>query len=587
MLAHDHTHAVDQRSLAGLVRARAAADPRRTAFRYKGHGVWHDTSWAECEARMSAIASGLRAHGLEPGDCVVVSASASPAWVVGLLGAHAAGAVPLTIYQGFAVEDLAAIFEDQAPKATIAEAAWLEMLIEDGVALPELIVLTDQHRPADWPRDDAMMLADVEARGRREPRAAEDSSVEAAAVLVCTAGTKSRPKVVAHSTRSLLASARAVADLGPGLRPVGAQDTVVVEMPTGHLGALLTAIILPLTCGVIAHLPDGRAADAMREVHPSVSINLATAWERTAARVQVLARSRRGLKGAAFRLAQRLRRPASGPEPPSLGLAGALANFAYAVVFLPLLAKLGLEQLRVAYVVGPTAPEELSIWRVWGVKLTHAYGLAEAGPVVGRAVAGAVKPADGMELTAGPDGSLRVRGESVCLGYRSQGRVRPANGTGGWLETGDTCDTGDAGVRVLGPREDLVAIAGAAVSLNLVDAALRYSPYIRSAITTVSDDGSLEAVLDLDFGSLARWATASGISYRTPGALLESDAVSRLLQTELEQANDRLRRRGLPPVRTLAVAPERLRTGVELTPVGSSRQRPVGDTAERETTNAL
>src|ERR1700737_3320815 len=170
MLARGQTDAAEERSLAGLVRARAAAEPRRTAFRYKGHGVWHDISWADCEARMSAIASGLRAHGLEPGDCVVVAASASPAWLLGLLGAHAAAAVPLTVYQGFAVEDLAAIFEDQAPKATIAEAGWLGMLIENGVALPGLIVLTDQHRPAVWPRNDAVTLTDVEARGRREPR---------------------------------------------------------------------------------------------------------------------------------------------------------------------------------------------------------------------------------------------------------------------------------------------------------------------------------------------------------------------------------------------------------------------------------
>src|ERR1700736_632033 len=107
MLARDQTDAADERSLAGLVRARAAAEPRRTAFRYKGHGTWHDLSWTECEGRMSSIASGLRDYGLEPGDCVVVAASASPAWLLGVLGAHASGAVPLTVYQGFAIEDLA------------------------------------------------------------------------------------------------------------------------------------------------------------------------------------------------------------------------------------------------------------------------------------------------------------------------------------------------------------------------------------------------------------------------------------------------------------------------------------------------
>lgn len=568
--ASPSTAVAPDRSFAELVRARAREQPDQVAFRYKMRGVWHDVSWEACAKRMTAVAAGLAELGVKPGDCVAVAAPASPAWLFAILGVHAAGALPLSVYQGLPPGDLAAVFADQKVTAAIAELGWLEMLVDNTISLPGVVVLTDSQRPAEWVGGAVVMLADLEDKGGVGSSPGADAATPA--FLFATAGTGGSVKVVAHSARSLVAAARAVAEPDSRLQPLGRQDTTVVELPTGHVGALLAAIVLPATHGVVSHLPEVKAADAVREVHPTLSINLAGAWERTAARVQVAASGTRGLKGFLFRLAQRVRRSefdrgAKQALPSSL-----LAHLAYLAIFFPLLSKLGLERLRAAYVVGVTSPDELSLWRAWGVKLTQAYGLAEAGPIVARASGTSLTPAAGLEIKLGRGGALLVRGDAVCTGYRRQGKVHPAVDDDGWLDTGDLGAEAGEGIRVFGERADIVDEPGGRIPLSLIDAVLRYSPYVRVAITAPAGrGGGLEARVVADLGSIARWATAHGVSYRSPAALAESDGVTQLFKEELVEANRRLERRSLRPIESIAVATAPLEAGV-VTPTGSVRR---------------
>jgi long-chain acyl-CoA synthetase len=558
-------------SFAGLVQARALEQPSRVAFRYKSRGIWHDVSWADCAGRMSAVAAGLARSGVRPGDCVAVAAPASPAWLFAVLGVHAAGAQPLSVYQGLPPDDLAAVFAGQHLKAAIAEIGWLEMLVERSIPLPETVVLTDSQRPAAWSGGPVVMLSDFD-QPSEAGSIAPGLEASSPAFLFATAGTGGAVRVVAHSTDSLLAAARAIAEPLPGRPPLAAGDTTVVELPTGHVGALLAAIVLPQAHGLIAHLPETKAADAVRDVHPTLSLNLAGAWERMAARVQVAAAGTGGVKGFVFRLAQRTRRPDFGQAGVERSPTGLLTHLAYAAVFFPLLSKLGVERLKAAYVVGVTSPDELSLWRAWGVDLVQAYGLTEAGPVVARLVGTTLVAAAGSDLKLGPAGDVLVRGASVCAGYRSEGRVQAARRQDGWLETGDVGVEHEGGIRVLGARHDIHQSPAGPVPLTLIDAVLRYSPYIRAAITTPhAKTGDLEAYVDCDFASLARWATSTKVTYRSPAALLESDAVARLFEDEKELTNRRLERRSLPTIGSIAVAAARLGGGV-ITPIGSVRR---------------
>jgi long-subunit acyl-CoA synthetase (AMP-forming) len=184
---------------------------------------------------------------------------------------------------------------------------------------------------------------------------------------------------------------------------------------------------------------------------------------------------------------------------------------------------------------------------------------------------------------------VAVRGASLALGYRQAGELRPAADAGGWLDTGDAGAVLPDGNQVLGPASQVLPGAGFTVPLALIDAAFRYSPYVRSAVTSASAGGDLGALLDLDFATIARWAATKGISYRSRTALLESDAVGRLLEDELEQANARLTAQGLPIVRSISLAPARFTPGIEINALGSPRRVPEADSVHNPavTTSAI
>ena len=551
--------------LSGRVGELAAQRPRTTAIRYKSRGRWHDVSWADLDARVKRVAGGLAALGVAPGDRVVVGAPASPAWLVAILGVDAAGAIPFSVYQALAPEDLGHLFEQAGATAAIGEVGWFEMLLSRGVKLPDKVVFTDNQRPAAWAGGDVVMLTDVEKRAGGALAAGNPELP----LLFSTAGASGRPRIVAHASASLMAASEALT--GAGGRPLGRSDSAVVELPTGHPGALITAIGLPLACGLVAHLPELRPSDAVRDVHPTFSMNVPSRWERLAARIQVAARFTRGVKGVVFRGGQRLRRVAFDPTSPIQSARGPLAHLAYAGVFMPLLLRLGVDRLRAAYVVGRVSPDLLSIWRAWGVELTAAYGLAEAAPVVGTIAGRAVQPAPGCELQVGAGDRLQVRGPALAEGWWADGKVTAFTDAGGWYETGDVAEAGPDGIRVRGPASDLAKVDDAVVALSEFDAALTSSPFVRAAHTE-ERAGKLQAKLDLDYRTIARWATATGVSYRTPAALAESTEVERLLAQELEDANRRLAAAKLPAISGFEIAPAPFAVGHEITPTGAIRR---------------
>src|SRR4051812_50215225 len=74
--------------IGGMIAARAARDPARTAVRFRDPaGKWTDLSWGELDYRRLRIAAGLRSLGVGPGDRVAfVSHNRAEMLVAGLGG---------------------------------------------------------------------------------------------------------------------------------------------------------------------------------------------------------------------------------------------------------------------------------------------------------------------------------------------------------------------------------------------------------------------------------------------------------------------------------------------------------------------
>lgn len=202
----------------------------------------------------------------------------------------------------------------------------------------------------------------------------------------------------------------------------------------------------------------------------------------------------------------------------------------------------GIETLRrydVVLVGGAAAPPGLvEPLRAQGVRIVLSYGMTETcGGVAFDGV-----PLARSAVSAGPDRRLIVCGDQVARGYRD-GRARLRWSTRDGVRCFSTDDLGqvdaDGRVHVTGRADDVVQVAGAAVSLDAVALRLRADPDVLQAEVVAVPDESfgarLVAFVVLDRGAavdptaraalLGRWVAESLGSAARPRAVEVLDAL--------------------------------------------------------------
>jgi len=92
-------------NLADMVTRRAAEQPRAVALRRKnGEGGWSDVTTSQFRDDVHALAKGLVAAGVGPGDRVALMSRTRYEWTVTDYAAWSAGAVVVPIYETSSAE---------------------------------------------------------------------------------------------------------------------------------------------------------------------------------------------------------------------------------------------------------------------------------------------------------------------------------------------------------------------------------------------------------------------------------------------------------------------------------------------------
>ncbi|NCD21071.1 MAG: long-chain fatty acid--CoA ligase, partial [Actinobacteria bacterium] len=119
----------DLRNVANLLASRAAAAPEHVAFQVRDGDAWRDVTTREFEDTVIAVARGMVATGVEPGDAVAVAAPTRYEWAVVDMACAYAGAVVVPLYPTSSVTQAADIIRDSQPVLAVAgEAVHAELL---------------------------------------------------------------------------------------------------------------------------------------------------------------------------------------------------------------------------------------------------------------------------------------------------------------------------------------------------------------------------------------------------------------------------------------------------------------------------
>ena len=150
------------RTMAGLLRSRAAALSNQLAVRFREGGNWVAWTWRDCWDMARAAATGLHAAGVRPGDPVLVVVPEVRPAVTTLFGLWALGAVPIQVGLPFALSDPALFLNRLTGSARQLGAEVLVRLVQaDGIGGRLVFRIEEEETPAGngpaagryrWPR---------------------------------------------------------------------------------------------------------------------------------------------------------------------------------------------------------------------------------------------------------------------------------------------------------------------------------------------------------------------------------------------------------------------------------------------------
>ncbi|MGB3438361.1 MAG: AMP-binding protein [Actinophytocola sp.] len=386
----------------------------------------------ELHERSARVAGGLRAHGVAPGDRVVVMMMNTPEVFISYRAIWRAGAVVTPVIFLQTAPELRHILTDSGATAAIISAELVDLFLgaADGLDITTFVV--------------GGSFADLESG---EPAGIEPRADDDLAALLYTGGTTGRAKGVMLSHRGLWES-------GHGLSEVASATNTtrsLLPLPLSHAYGLI------VTIGALHS--DRRLVSVLQR------------WFDPAAWLRLVAEHKVETSPVVPAMLQLLL-----TQPLADHDLSSLRTFGSGGATLP-----------------PAVREEVE--KVFGVTLLEGYGLTEASAAVAAESvadhrAGSVgKPLPHAEVAildpdgnAAPVGEICVRGQGVMLGYWNEPELTARTIRDGWLHTGDIGRLDDDGfLYVVDRMKDLIIRGGFNVFPRDVEDVLLEHPAVRLA----------------------------------------------------------------------------------------------------------
>jgi long-chain acyl-CoA synthetase len=500
--------------LTDTVVRRAGAEPGAVVLRRRtGAGDWQDVTAAEFRAEVDALAGGLMAAGIGPGDRVALMSRTRYEWTLIDYACWAAGAVTVPVYETSSAEQVQWILSDSSACAVFAETdAHAEIIGSVRGQLPGLEHL--------WMTGGLDVLVSGGAQTsaeqleqRRTGRTATDL-----ASIVYTSGTTGRPKGCELTHGNLLAVVRNAIDALPEIFEVPGCSTLLF-LPLAHALARIVQVGCVESGAILGHWPDiGTLADGLPEFRPTFLIAVPRVFEKVyegAQRQAAASKATTRVFAAAADTAVAWSKAGDGAGP-ALRLRHAVFD---RLVYRRLREAVG---GRLQYAISGGAPlgERLGhFFRGAGITVLEGYGMTETtGPATmnrpGRNKVGTVgQPLPGVTIRTADDGEIEILGPNVFPGYwRNDAATREVLDPGGWLKTGDTGIVDDEGfLQVTGRKKELIVTAGGTnVAPAVLEDRLRANPLISECMVVGDGRPYIACLVTLDPEALESWNRQHG-----------------------------------------------------------------------------
>jgi long-chain acyl-CoA synthetase len=523
---------------------RYAGRTDKAVYARKVDGVWQTLTHDQLRTRVEALALGLLAYGIVPGERMGIVSENRIEWAVADFASACTGIIDVPVFPTLTAAQMAEVFSDcEASAIIVSNRLQLSKILSIRDAVPTLrliIVMNDDVELAHG----CVRFADVEQRGQSSVDAqtramqlramAERIAPDELLTLIYTSGTTGTPKGVMLTHGNITSNIAGALDA----IPMSDSDVLLSYLPLCHSYERMAGYYLAFGVGASTWFAESieTVADNLAEVRPTVMTSVPRLFERIRNRVLSAAAKSPAPRRAIFQWAMRVGQQHRVKPTP---LSRAQVRVADTLVYSKIRQRTG-GRLRFFVSGGAALSVDVgSFFFMVGLPILEGYGLTETAPVlavnrVGDETLGTVgPPLPNVELRIADDGEILARGPNVMKGYwKRPHETAEVIDPDGWFHTGDIGRFDDHGRLIITDRKKhlLVSSTGKNIAPQPIEQLLTQSPLIDQAMLIGNNREYCTALIVLDVEGVQGALRDQGV---TVGDVYTSEVVHRLVWNDI------------------------------------------------------
>jgi long-chain acyl-CoA synthetase len=530
-------------NLAEIVDQNARRTPDKVVLSRRDRDGWQPVTAAAFKEQVHAVARGLLAAGVQPGDRVALMSKTRYEWQLVDFAIWSVGAVTVPVYETSSAEQLRWILDDSEAVAAIVESPGHARLLASLGDLPSL--------RSSWVIDgtdatlDDLIASGADADPGEVDRRVAALSSDSLATLIYTSGTTGRPKGCELTHANFIAEVTSAIECLPELFEQEDGATLLF-LPLAHVFGRMIGVAVLLAAVRTGHTDVARVSKDLPTFKPTFVLAVPRVFERIYDSAQ-----RKAAAGGKERIFAKAAETAIAySRALETGRPGLRLSFTRS-----LFDRLVYGKIKEAFggqlawgVSGGAAlgPRLGHFFRGIGVTVLEGYGLTEttAATTVNTRAATRIgtvgRPLPRFEVRTSDAGEVLIRGEHVFRGYwRNPEATADVIDEDGWFHTGDLGVVDSDGYLTITGRskEILVTSAGKNVSPAPLEDVIRSHVLVSQALVVGDARPSIGALITLDAESMEPWLAEHGQSGTPLADLTEDPALLAELRTAVDAAN--------------------------------------------------
>jgi long-chain acyl-CoA synthetase len=535
---------------------------KRVAYRYKDYGIWHELSWKDLYERVKFFALGLASLGFGPQDKIAICGENAPEWFMGQIAAQSLGGSSVGLYTDSIPSELQFIIQHSDARIVMADdQEQVDKILSIREQIPKVEKVIYWVAKGMWGYDDPWLIGfdDVMEMGKAYEEAhphafekyVEQTRVDDIAVLLYTSGTTGLPKGSIVTYRNLLSLFRG----WNAILPWEEEDENLSFLPPAWIGEQVFTVTPNLIMGVVINFIEKAETvrSDLREIAPRVILLGARQWEMVCSEIQAKMIDapfwKKFLYQSFLPVGYKIAQAQEERKKPGL-FWRVLNEMGYWAVFRHLQDKMGLTKTRTPISAGAAlSPDTFRFFRGISVPIVQGYGSTEVSgldvlqvePEYFRSE-GSGQPFPGVEVRLTEDGEILLGGVGVVQGYYKQPEETAKSFQDGYFYTGDGGYMDEEGeLYVIDRVKDMQTLKGGErFSPTYIEGRLKFSPFIKDAMTIGNNRDYVTTMLNMDFENTGRWAERNHIAYTSHPDLSQKPEVRKLLAGVIGRINTAL-----------------------------------------------